>query len=83
MELDTSGHFPKKFGGSSYWLKIMDEYSSFFDELMKGKSDLPDKLGFLSIKLAIQDFNVKFLRCDNTGEHKRLVDIFLEHGIKL
>jgi hypothetical protein len=74
--LDISSSKQKSYGGSQYWLLVVDDCTtrvwSFF---LKQKSELPDKVVALIRQLAKLKFTVKFLRMDNAGENQKLAEL--------
>ena len=83
--MDTSGPFHETTAGSKYWIKIMDEKTKkCWDYFAKKKSEVPTKAESLIILLNNIGYTVKFLRCDDAGEHgPKLVKVCEQHGITL
>jgi transposase InsO family protein len=85
LYIDTSGPLPKTLGGNNYWVKIKDQYSG-----MSWNSFVKQKLFIASVVLRqLQIFqglkiSVKFIRCDNAGEHQRELQVLcVKYGIQL
>lgn len=83
--LDTSGPFNETSVGSRYWVKIVDQFSGkSWEAYASKKSKVPGIADALITKLKSHGYNIKFLRCDNAGEHKReLVKVVDKHGVTL
>ena len=83
--LDTSGPFAPSLKGSKYWGEICDQWTGkTWDSFLKQKSDIPEMVEDLIIKLKAKNFEVKFLRCDNAGEHEeKLQKICHQLGVDL
>ena len=68
----SSVKFPS-FGGSKFWLLLMDDASSKTDSFfLKEKSELATVTVSHIRKLKKEGYNVKFIRLDNAGENKTL-----------
>ena len=69
--IDISSIRNSSFGGSKYWLLIVDEATDYsWSEFLSYKSDLGDRLIKLIKEInATEDRKVKFIRCDNAGEN--------------
>ena len=66
LMLDISGPYPKTIVGSTYWLLIVDQYSSkVWSFFLKKKSELSTNVEFLIIKLQGMNKKPRFIRCDN------------------
>ena len=83
--LDTSGPFPPSIKGSRYWGKICDQHSGkTWDSFLKKKSQIPETVENLLITLKAKGHKVKYLRCDNAGEHEeKLQKICQQLGVQL
>jgi transposase InsO family protein len=83
--IDTSGPYPESIGGTIYWLKMNDDYTDkCWDRFMKKKSEVPRHVDELLTQLRAMERPVKFLRCDNAGEHRaQLVAVANKHGVQL
>ena len=69
--IDTSCRYPKSMGGNAYWLKIVDDYSrKSLNFLMKKKSEVARNVINHIQQLRNSNKQVKYLRCDNAGEHR-------------
>lgn len=73
LYVDISYIKQKSYGGSKFWLLIVDEATGMsWSSFLKEKSQLPEKvIGFVK-KLAKENIMVKFIRCDGEGENKIL-----------
>ena len=83
--IDTSGPYPRSLGGNTYWLKIVDDFSrKNWNFLMKKKSEVTQNVVDHVESLKNSGKKVRFIRCDNAGEHNALIsyceknDIILE-----
>ena len=85
LYLDTSGPYACALSGPKYWAKVCDQYSKkTWGAFMKKKSEVPAVFRRLVTKLKNQGYNIKYLRCDNAGEHQRqLIDVCIDFGIQL
>jgi Integrase core domain len=83
--MDTTGPFAPTAGGSKYDVKIVDQFSrKTWCARVKQKSQLPGLLhGHLKL-LKGRGTPVKYLRCDNAGEHgNELKRVCAEEGVIL
>jgi transposase InsO family protein len=63
--MDTS------YGGSKFWALIVDNYTNYcWGIFLKNKSELKEKMLTLLTDLKIAGIEVKFIRCDDSGENK-------------
>jgi hypothetical protein len=70
LYLDISSVNKPSYGGSKYWLLIVDEASRFkWSYFLKSKDELKIKMIELIEWMTSQDKKIKFLRCDNAGEN--------------
>ena len=68
---DTSGSYPLSTGGNKYWLKVVDDYlKKNWNYLLKRKNAVLTHLKSLIRTLQSKGKKVKYIRCDNAGEHK-------------
>ena len=83
--VDTSGPYANSLGGHKYWFKIIDDYSrKTWNYFMKGKSDVPGMLDNFLQEMKMKKVIVKYIRCDNAGEHSRdFKAVCLQHNIQL
>ena len=73
--LDISSIKNKSYGGSRFWVLIVDDYTDYcWSIFLKAKSDLKAKVTTLLTDLKIAGVNVKFIRCDDSGENKALFE---------
>ena len=83
--LDTSGPFAPSMRGSKYWGKICDQFSGkTWDRFLTSKSLIPEMVDSILTQLKAQNIEVKFLRCDNAGEHQEpLQKVCTKQGVTL
>ena len=56
--------------GNRYWIGVVDDYSrSSWSFFTKKKSQLPNKMDEIFEKMTPSGTLVKYIRCDNTGQH--------------
>ncbi|KAI2497955.1 PIF1-like helicase [Fragilaria crotonensis] len=68
--MDTSGPYSETAAGNRYWFKLVDDKTrKSWDFYGARKSQLKNVLKDLLDKLRAADYTVKFIRCDNAGEH--------------
>jgi transposase InsO family protein len=73
--LDISSMKHKRYGGSCFWVLIVDDYTACcWSIFLRAKSDLTAKVTTLLADLKIAGINVKFIRCDDSGENKALFE---------
>jgi hypothetical protein len=73
--LDISSIKGESYGGSCFWALVADDHTDYCWSLfLKAKSDLKGKFLTLLTDLKISGLNVKFIRCDDSGENKALFD---------
>lgn len=72
------------FGGSKYWVLVVDEFSkmkwSFF---IKMKNDLPTKIIPLLVQLINNGKHVKYICCDNAGKNFALKEELVKHNLNV
>ena len=83
--VDTSGPFHPTPGGTKYWVKFLCEYSGFcWDFFAPRKSMLPDLTDRLFNKLTQKKYKIRFLRCDDAGEHGYKLQVVCEtYGVQI
>lgn len=82
--IDTSGPYPRSLGGNIYWLKIVDDFSrKNWNFLMKNKSEVTQNVVDHIESLTNNGKKVKFIRCDNAGEHNALISYCEKSNINL
>jgi hypothetical protein len=83
--MDTTGPFPPTLKGSKYWNKICDQFSTMsWNNFMKHKSEVANVVDQFLIMCKGNNKPVKYLRCDNAGEHQEeLRNICRRHGVTL
>jgi hypothetical protein len=84
--LDISSIRDESYGGSCFWVLLVDDYSDYcWSIFLKNKSDLKSKVMTLLTNLKIAGINVKYFRCDDSGENKALFDACQAqgYGVKL
>ena len=68
--IDSSWSTKPTFGGTRYWLLIMDDKTGFlWTYFLHKKSDTSEVMINLITHLDKQGVKVKYIRCDNAGEH--------------
>ncbi len=73
--MDTSGPYSETAAGSRYWFKLVDDKTrKSWDFYSARKSQLKNVLKDLLDKLRAAEYTVKFIRCNNAGEHD-IVDL--------
>jgi hypothetical protein len=61
--------------GSKFWVLIVDDYRDYsWSIFLKSKCDPKNKIFTLLIDSKISGIDVKFIRCDGTGENKSSYD---------
>jgi hypothetical protein len=79
--LDISSIRDENYGGSCFWVLLVDDYSDYFWRIfLKNKRDLKSKVMTLLTDLKIAEINVKYIRCDDSGENKALFDACQAQG---
>jgi hypothetical protein len=69
--LDISSVRDVSFGGAKFWVLIVDDYTDYCWSLfLKDKSELKEKMMTLLTDLKIAGINVRFIRCNDSGENK-------------
>ena len=82
--IDTSGSYPRSMGGNTFWLKIVDDYSrKKLNFLMKKKSEVARNVINRIQQLRHANKEVKYLRCNNAGEHRELISCCERNNIVL
>ena len=70
------------YGGSKFWLLVMDDCTDFlWSYFLKEKSDLAKTIMNLLLDLKQKGIIVKYIRCDNAGEHLTLQQQCLQKGL--
>ena len=70
--VNTTGPFPKSLIHNRYWIGVLYDYSRYSWSLFtKTKSQLTNKMEDFFEKMTSHGTPVKYLRCDNTGEHQQ------------
>jgi hypothetical protein len=73
--LDISSIKSESYGGSCFWALVVDDHTDYCWSLfLKAKIDLTGKFIILLANLKINGLDVKFIRCDDSGENKALFD---------
>jgi hypothetical protein len=69
--LDISSNKDKSYGGSRFWVLIVDDYTDYcWSIFLRAKSDLKAKVTTLLTNLNIAGVNLKFISCDDSGENR-------------
>ena len=85
LYLDTTGPFKPTLGGNLYDVKLVDQFSrKSWGAHVKKKSEVPKLVEKQFELFKGQGLTVKFLRCDNAGEHqKKLQEVCAKFGVQL
>jgi len=84
LYLDISSVRDASYGGSKFWALIVDDYTDFcWSIFLKNKSDLKDKMFSLLTDLHIAGIDVKYIRCDDSGENKSFHNACRDKGFKI
>jgi Txe/YoeB family toxin of Txe-Axe toxin-antitoxin module len=63
----------RSFDGAKFWALIVDDYPYYcWSFILKNKSDLKVKINTLLNDLKIANWNVRFNRCDDSGENIKI-----------
>ena len=83
--IDTTGPYPKSRGGMKYWMCAVDDYSDkSWTYFAPSKNHMITFVKDLVTTIQGLDLKVKFIRCDNAGEHQSKLQQFCkEEGITL
>ena len=69
--VDTTSSFPERFIGDRYWIGVGDDYSNYSCSFFtKTKLQLPKSMEKFFEKITSRGTPVKYLCCDNAGEHQ-------------
>ena len=80
--IDLSSIKEKSFGGAKFWALVVDDCSDYcWSFFLKSKSELKNKIMVLLTDLKIAGINIKFIRCDDSGENKALFEECRSKGI--
>jgi predicted secreted protein len=73
--LDISSIKDVGYGGSKFWVLIVDDYTNYcWSIFLKNKSELKEKMFPLLTDLKIAGIDIKHIRCDDSGENKAFYD---------
>jgi hypothetical protein len=79
--LDISSIRDESYGGSCFWVLLVDDYSDYcWSIFLKNKTDLKSKVMTLLTDLKISEINVKYIRCNYSGENKTLFETCQAQG---
>ena len=83
--IDTTGPFPKSKGGHKYWMVAVDEFTDrTWTHFSASKKHMCTFVKEIIILLKGQRKELKYIRCDNAGEHQSaLKDLCTINGITL
>jgi hypothetical protein len=71
----------ESYGGFCFWVLLVDGYTDYCCSIfLKNKSDLYSKVMTLLTDLKIAEVNVKYIRCDDSGENKALFEACQAQG---
>jgi hypothetical protein len=63
----------RSIGGAKFWALIVDDYTDYcWSFVLKNKLDLNEKIKTLLTDLKIANWNVRFIRYDNTGKNMKM-----------
>jgi hypothetical protein len=81
INIDISYVNTTSFGGYKYWLMVQDSYTDYlWSFFLKQKSETSDTiLGWVTRIRKEQGIVIKNIRCDNSGENKKLRDDCKDH----
>ncbi len=80
--MDTSSIKAKSFGGSKFWLLVVDDYTDMcWCFLLKNKSEMCNKMLELVKDLKSKNRKVNYIRCDNAGKNFKTQSLFKEEGM--
>ena len=81
--LDISSVKGKSYGGSKFWILVVDDHTDYcWSFFVKKKSELKDKVVPLIKELKAKNgIEVKFIRCDNAGENNSLEEECKKEGL--
>lgn len=67
-------------GNRQYWFLMVDEVSKmFWSRFLHEKSESSDEVIKLVNQLTVLKINVKYIRCDNSGENQSLPYLLIEN----
>ena len=82
--LDISSIKDVSYGGSKFWVLIVDDYTNYcWSIFLKNKSDLKEKMFTLLTDLKIAGIDIKYIRCDDSGENKAFYDACRAKGYNI
>ena len=83
--IDTIGPCPKSRGGTKYWMVVVDDKTDkTWTYFMNSKKHMIKFVQELVTTINGLELKVKYLRCDNAGEHQKELQQFCsEKGIIL
>jgi hypothetical protein len=72
--LEISSIKDRSYGGSKFWVLIVDDYTDYcWSIFLKKKSELKEKMFTLLTDLKIAGSNVKYTHCDDSAENKEFI----------
>jgi hypothetical protein len=84
LYLDISSVRDASNRGSKFRALIVNNYTEFFWSIfLKNKSEMKDKIFTLLSNLSIARIDVKYIRCNNSGENKSFQNACCEKGYKI
>ena len=83
--IDTSGPYPESVEGNRYWICMVDDMTrKSWSKFRKSKSEMPKIVEEQIEYLKGQGHTVKYIRCDNAGEHQeKLRKVCGKYGVQL
>ena len=83
LYVDLSGIASKSIGGSKYWMLVIDDFTKFkWSYFLKRKNELSEILVNQIKSLRNQDYQIKYIRCDNAGENGVIEKALVDYKIK-
>ena len=78
-------HFQRTAIGSRYWVKMVDQFrGKSWESYVDKQSKVPETVDRYLTKLNSHGYDVKYVQCDNAGEHhEKLVKVIDKHGATL
>ena len=77
INIDITSVKTPSIGGSKYWLLIQDDYSDYlWSFFLKRKDETTEKVvNWITIFQKETNITIKTIRCDNSGENRKMKDI--------
>ncbi len=82
--VDISSMKNRNLGGSKFWALVVDDFSDFlWGKFSSKKSDLSKNIIPILKQLFVKGKEVKYMRCDNAGENRRLEKQCINEGLDI